>query len=309
MADWMPSLNSLRALEAVARNQSYQRAAEELRVTPAAVKQLVAKLEDAMGGKLVERRGRGIVLTDAANAAKGDLGLAMLHMAEAVQKLRTPRATERLIISVEASLATTWLVPRLETFRRQHPNIGVLIDSTQRIVDLKRTDVDVAIRYAVALDPDLITHRLFEDVVFPACSPALAKGPPAMLAQEQLADAPLIHWDMSQLPWAKATRRWFDWHEWAEKAGLGNMDTTRGLRFSDYGLAVQAAVSGRGFILASGPILQDPIEAGLLVQPFTKSAMRTGIGYDLVMTDDARQRPEVTAFADWLKETARTATT
>ncbi len=300
----MPSLNSLRALEAVARHQSYQGAAEELRVTPAAIKQLVGKLEDALGKKLVGRQGRGIALTETAKAATGNLSLGMRHMADAVQKMQGAHSGERLIVSVEASLATTWLVPRLEDFRARHPNINVLIDSSQRIVDLSRTEVDVAIRYGVKSAADLIIHRLFDDVVFPACSPACASGPPAIEVIEQLLEVPLIHWDMSQLPWATRTRRWFDWGEWATKSGLEGLDTSSGLRFSDYGLAVQAAISGQGIILASWPILRDPIDAGLLVQPFPNCSLSTGIGYDLVMTKKASHRPEVDAFVEWLKRTA-----
>lgn len=304
MSSWMPSLNSLRALEAVARHLSYREAAEELRVTPAAIKQLVVKLEDAVGKKLVEREGRGIALSEAAKAATGDLSLAMRHMADAVQKMQRSREPERLIVSVEASLATTWLVPRLEDFRAHHPDINVLIDSSQRIVDLTRADADVAIRYGVPDAPGMITNRLFDDLVFPACSPSLAGGPPALASIEQLADVPLIHWDMSKLPWATEARRWFDWNEWAKQSGLVGLNTSRGVRFSDYGLAVQAAISGQGVILASWPILRDPFDAGLLVKPFSKRPLSTGIGYDLVMTAEASDRPEVSAFADWLTQTS-----
>lgn len=302
----MPSLNSLRALEAVARHMSYQKAAEELRVTPAAIKQLVVKLEDALGRKLVLRQGRGIALSEAAMTATGDLDLAMRHMADAVQKMQTASKVERLIVSVEASLATTWLVPRLEDFRSRHPNISVLIDSSQQIVDLARADADVAIRYGVPSATDLITHRLFDDLVFPACSPSLAEGPPALASIEQLAETPLIHWDMSQMPWVTETKRWFDWTEWAKRSGLEDIDTGRGLRFSDYGLAVQAAISGQGIILASWPILRDPFDAGLLVQPFPNCSQSTGIGYDLLMTKEVRSRPEVGAFVEWLKRTTST---
>lgn len=49
MPDWMPSLNALRVFESVAHHQSYQRGAEELGVTLAAVKQRVVKLENALG--------------------------------------------------------------------------------------------------------------------------------------------------------------------------------------------------------------------------------------------------------------------
>jgi len=304
MINWMPSLNSLRALEAVARHQSYQKAAEELKVTPAAVKQLVNKLEKGVGRSLVKRRGRGIALTDTALLATTDLGLAMRHLADAVQKMRTMQTRDRLIVSVEASLANTWLGTRLETFHAQHPNMNVLIESSQRIVDLTRSDVDVAIRYGVPRDPNLITYRLFDDVVFPVSSPALRDKFWAKSDAEKLLEAPLIHWDMSHLPWAKETRKWFDWEEWTKGSGLNDVDASRGLRFSDYGLAVQAAISGQGVILASLPILQDPIDAGLLVPFYPDSSKTTGIGYDLVMTQRSSTLPQVRLFSDWLRRLA-----
>ncbi len=309
MPNWLPSLNALRALEALSRCNSYRAAAEELRVTPAAIKQLVTKLEESLGKKLVERQGRGIALTEAAKIATPDLNLGMRHLTDAVHKMRSPIETERLIISVEASLATTWLVPRLENFRAVNPNINVLIDSSQRIVDLTRSDVDIAIRYGVTNPAGLVVLRLFDDLVHPACSPSMARQLPALSSLDQLADVPLIHWDMSRLPWAKETVKWFDWSEWAKRAGLPALDTTRGLRFNDYGLAIQAAISGQGFVLASWPILQDQLDAGLLVKPFQNSALKTGIGYDLVTTQQARTRPAVATFCNWIQQHAATTQT
>lgn len=307
MADWIPSLNSLRAFEAVARNGSYRRAATELNVTDVAVKQLVVKLEAALGKRLVVRQGRGIALTEAAIAGAGTLEIAMRQIADAVQKMRAQDNRQRLIVSVEASFATTWLVSRLEDFRSRNPGISVLIDSSQRIVDLHRSDVDIAIRYGVRSDPALLVRRLFNDLVYPACSPALAAASAPLTDVGQLARMPLIHWDMAQLPWANATRSWFDWGEWARRLGVKGIDPGKGLRFSDYGMAVQAAISGKGVILASWPILQDPIEAGLLVPLFRESSRSTDIGYDLVTTPEAASRPAVAAFTDWLLDTARQA--
>lgn len=305
MSEWLPSLNALRAFEAVARHLSYRDAAVELAVTPAAVKQLVAKLEDALGARLVVRQGRGLALTDAAQAGQGDLSLAIRHIEDAVRRMRAPADPTRVIVTVEASFATTWLVPRLEAFRSLHPGISVLIDSSQQIVDLARSDVDIAIRYGVAAKDGRPQQRLFDDLVFPACSPSLAAGPPALTSLDQLADAPLIHWDMSALPWANETRRWFNWSEWARLTGVEGIDPTKGLRFSDYGLAVQAATSGQGVVLASWPILRDPFDAGLLVRPFADSARSTGIGYDLLLSDAGELRPEAQAFADWVVDVAR----
>lgn len=304
MVDWLPSLNALRALESVSRHLSFPAAAEELHVTPAAVKQLVRKLEEAVGTSLVERKGRGLVLTEAGSVAQEDLGAAMTHLASAVQKIRDQKEGKRLIISVEASFATAWLVPKLEDFRRRHPRIEVLIDSTQQIVDLHKTQVDIAIRYGVERDGTLIAIRLFDDRVFPACSPALAEGPPKLSVLSDLEYVPLIHWDMSHMDWARETRRWFSWEGWRRQIGVPEIRSTEGVRFSDYGLVVQAAIAGQGVLLASWPILKDAFDAGLLVRPFAEG-VSTDIGYDLVTTERAQARPEVAAFIEWMVEVAQ----
>ena len=304
MSDWLPSLNALRAFEAVSRHLSYRTAAEELRVTPAAVKQLVSKLEAALGEKLVRRSGRGIELTARGKAGATDLNAAMQFIAASVRKLRAQDREVRLIVSVESSFATAWLVPRLQEFRARYPQITVLIDSSQAIVDIERGGIDVAIRYGVTSKGDLIIHRLFDDRVFPACSPSLAKGPPVMEKLADLRAVPLIHWDISQLEWAASTRKWFSWDSWLRHIGQRELATAQGLHFNEYGQAVQAAIAGQGMLLASWPILREPFESGLLVAPFAES-VATDIGYDVVTTPAACTKPEVTSFIDWLLAAAQ----
>ena len=84
MSDWLPSLNTLRAFEATARHLSFVKAAAELHVTPAAVKQLVRKLEETLGCPLIERAGRGLQLTVAGRAGLSEMTLGFDHLLEAV---------------------------------------------------------------------------------------------------------------------------------------------------------------------------------------------------------------------------------
>ncbi len=303
MANWIPSLNALRAFESVSRHLSYQYAARELNVTPAAVKQLVSKLETSVGGKLIRRNGRTLELTKRGNAATEDLSAAMAYIALSVRKMRTEKRETRLIVSVESSFATAWLVPKLEQFRKVNPSITVLVDSSQKIVDLDRDEVDIAIRYGVNSKEDWISHRLFNDLVFPVCSPTLAAGPPSVQSLADLAAIPLIHWNMSQLEWAHEAKRWFTWTNWLRHVGANDLITEKGLHFSDYGLAVQSAIAGQGMVLASWPILREPIDAGLLIAPFLE-VVSTDIGYDVVTTAYQQTRPEAVSFIDWLVETA-----
>ncbi|MEM9097550.1 MAG: LysR substrate-binding domain-containing protein [Pseudomonadota bacterium] len=303
MSGWLPSLNALRAFESVSRLLSYRAAAEELNVTPGAVKHLVAKLEASLGAPLLQRKGHSLELTAQGVAGKSDLALAMWHFSEAVKAMRRHHPNKRVIVSVEASLASLWLSPKLEQFWARHPDIDLLIDVSQQIKSLERSDVDIAIRYGVARDPGLIATRLFDDFVFPACSPGLAAD--ARLTDlRQLRDTPLIHWDMSQMAWARETRRWFSWDSWLQHMGIEGIDTTKGKRFSDYGLAVQAAASGQGVMLAGWPAMQETLEAGLLLCPFANGVVETDLGFDLVTRADVEDRPEVLAFKNWIVEAA-----
>ncbi len=304
MSHPFPSLNALRAFEALSRHLHYPSAAEELNVSPAAVKQLVSKLESLIGARLVERRGRGLVITPVGMAGLEDLGGAMTLMTSSVQKMREPDRSRRLIVSVEASMATTWLVPKLVEFRSRHPQINVLIDSSQEVVDLRRSDVDVAIRYGVESERSLVVNRLFEDRIFPVCSPAFANGPVRLESLTDLSAVPLIHWDLAKMTWARTTKKWFNWQSWLSHVGAASIATDKGLYFSDYGLAVQAAIASQGIVLASWPILKDVIDAGLLVQPFAEEVV-TDIGYDVATTEYARQRPEVDVFVSWIMETSK----
>jgi len=301
--NWLPSLNALRAFEAMSRHLNYNLAAEELRVTPAAVKQLVYRLEEALDAPLIERKGRGLSLTRTGRVGLNDLAAAMHHLEVSVEKMRGETSDPRLIISVETSLATMWLVPKLDAFRTKHPRISVLIDSSQEIIDLRRSDVDVAIRYGVAKRDDLVSYRLFDDQIFPACSAMLAETLPKNRNLTALKTVPLIHWDISQLDWAHATREWFVWENWFAKIGSKNIQGKNALHFNDYGQAVQAAVAGQGVVLASWPILRDILESGHLIRPF-KESLTSDIGYDLVTTKAAARRPEVRAFVEWARETA-----
>jgi LysR family transcriptional regulator, glycine cleavage system transcriptional activator len=299
MNEWLPSLNALRAFETVARHLSYQRAAEELRVSPAAVKQLVGKLENTLDGLLLERVGRRLVLTNLGQAGLEDLTEGMACFKAAARKMRSGTKDQRLIVSVESSFAATWLVSNLDDFRKNNPTVNVLIDSSQEIVDLASGAADVAIRYGVITDQSLVTHRLFDDLIFPVCSPSILEKRDIPLSLSELRKFPLIHWNTSQLGWAEETKKWFGWKPWLKHFGETGINLSAGLHFSDYGQAVQAAIAGQGLVLASSPILKEALNNGLLVRPF-KEQVAAEIGYDVVTTLAGKNRAEVAAFVEWL---------
>lgn len=304
MTDWLPSLNALRAFECTARHLNYRKAAEELHVSPAAVKQLVRKLEEAVGRPLLLRQGRGLALAPGAVTALPTLSRGFGQIAEAVETLRRREAGRGLVITSDPSFAALWLVPRLPAFRKLEPEIGVLLDSSPQIADLRQGAADLALRFGQTTDDGLVRTRLFDETLGAYCSPALAEGEPGLRSVADLARLPLIRWDLGDFPWAQETRRWNSWRHWLAAVGAEEVVPGEGLRFNDYNLAVQAAIAGQGVILGSRPVLHDLVIAGLLVSPLPETA-ETGLGYDLVMTPGAAARPEVTRFRDWILAAAR----
>ena len=303
MSNWLPSLNGLRAFESVSRHLNYRKAAEELHVSPGAANQLVRKLEDAVGGPLLEKKGRKLVLTPIGAVGREGLSLPFRQIADTVERMRAMTGAQRLIVTTTPSFAASWLVPRLEQFKKANPGIDVLIDSTPQIVDMEFGLADVGIRFGVKDHGDLVAHRLFDEELCAFCSPRLAEGPPEIVLLDQLEQANLLRWDLSQFHWAENTRKWNYWKHWLKQMDVGNVTPGEGLRFSDYNLAVQAAVAGQGFIIGSPWILQDLLEAKLLVNPFGRG-VATDIGYDLVFNEVAIERAEVAAFVSWIIDEA-----
>ena len=93
----MPTLVSLRASEAVARHKSFQRAAEEIRVTHAAVSHQVKALESAIGVKLLERTSRSVALTPAGDQYYPSIRAHIQGIIEATRRIQTPEELDVLL--------------------------------------------------------------------------------------------------------------------------------------------------------------------------------------------------------------------
>jgi len=294
MADRLPSLNALRTFECVARHLSVTKAAGELHVTPAAVSLQIKALEADLGAKLVRRDGRSLVLTDAGRAGLADLGAGFDRLARAARAMRPDRDRRMLTVSVDPSFAATWLVKRLERFKRARPAVDVRIHASMDFADFARDGVDVAIRYGMGYYPGLDVVRLFDDEVFPVCTPALMNGARPLREPGDLRRHTLLHVD-----WMPHTGEWPDWSSWLRAAGVDDIDAGRGLRFSDESMALQAAVQGQGVALGNTALVADDLAAGRLVWPFAL-CLPTMFAYYVVCPEGRADEPTITAFRDWL---------
>ena len=301
MSNWLPSLNALRAFEATARKKSYRKAAEELGVTTAAVKQLVEKLENLLGEKLFLGRGQNLKITSVGEIGLEELSISFKQIERTVNRMKSYKNKNRLVITCEPSFASAWLVPRLNKFKTLNPSIEVLIDSSPKVVSLSDGSIDLAIRFGVNdYSSRLNVERLYDESLAPYCSPSLIHGSKKISKFSEIENYPLLRWDTSQFNWSNNTKRWMDWENWIKFAKLDTtLNLNYGPKFTEYNLALQCAIAGQGFILGSTPVLSDLIKKGLLIDPFNLS-IKTDLGYDLVYEKKAFIKPEIEKFISWI---------
>jgi LysR family glycine cleavage system transcriptional activator len=294
-------LNALKSFEAAARNGSYVAAARELNVTPAAIGQQVRVLEEWLGLALFHRSNAGttrLTLTEHAQAALPDLQAGFDRVALGLKLLRDREPSPVLTITATPAFVSKWLLPRVDHFQLAHPELELRLDVSERLIDLAKAGVDLAIRYGEGDWPGLVSEKLLDEEVFPVCSPALLSTGQPLREAADLRAHDLIH-DTSitatggELP---------TWKDWLSAAGVSGVDAERGLRINASAAVIQAVIAGQGVGLCRSVLVEQDLRAGLLVRPFTSPAIQLSRAWHLVSLPDAASSAKVAALRNWLKK-------
>jgi LysR family transcriptional regulator, glycine cleavage system transcriptional activator len=290
-------LNALRALDAAARHLSFALAAEELSVTPAAVGQLVRRLEETLGVELFHRSRTGparLVLTEAAVAALPDLQSGFAHLSAAMNRLRSARKRQTLAITVPTAFAEKWLLPRLDGFRALHPDCELRIDIGIPLVDFATQSVDVGIRYGAGRWSGLSATLFARDEFFPVCSPLLLDGKHPLRSPEDLRHHQLIHDSSMTSPAGFPT-----WRDWYLQVGLPVAESERGLHINNSAAVTRMAVAGQGVALGRSKLIEEELAETSLICPFGPK-IDCPFAYYVVCRMDDVSDPTIVSFRDWL---------
>lgn len=295
----------LRAFEAVARHLNFRAAAEELSLTQSAVSRQIQALEDEVGAALFLRHTRAVDITGAGAQLLRAVAGGLEQIDAAVRHIRQSAGRRSVAITTWASFASMWMIPRLEAFQADNPDIDIRIDATDSRVDLLTADVDLALRYAVpqAMPRDAI--RLFGEQLTPVVSPWLLKGQSLRKVED------LAHFALIEAGDAHRSRHleWLSWQRWLDHH-LGGGKTAarfapkRWLYFNYAQQIVQAALSGQGVALARLPLVAENLASGDLVEPLPHTRIDSPLAYWLLVAPRSAQRPEIKAFCDWLLDQA-----
>ncbi|MGA9660000.1 MAG: transcriptional regulator GcvA [Asticcacaulis sp.] len=296
--DRLPPLSALRVFEAAARHESFKQAAEELFVTPGAVSQQIRLLEEHVGVELFVRDGRRVVLSDAGKASAQILKEAFEKMFEATRLMKQGNQKGRVTVSAAPSFAAKWLMPRLYDFSAANEDIDVWVSADMAPVDFAVSDIDLAVRYGNGHYTHLHVEHLLAESVVPVCSPALFEAAP-MKKPADLAHHVLLH-DVG----FETDPSCPDWAMWLKAHGVEGVDASRGPRFNQSSMVIEAAVAGRGVALAKRTIAEADLKAGRLMVLFDEKDKPLEYGYYLVWPQSRDPSPAQVRFMEWLRAEA-----
>jgi DNA-binding transcriptional LysR family regulator len=295
----LPSLDFLVGFEAAGRLLSFTKAAEELFLTQSALSRQIAALESALGAPLFLRGHRALALTPVGIVFHRAITESLRALATAADAVHVSARDPGLTLSTTVSFASLWIIPRLANFRARYPEAEVYVAADDRLVDLARGDVDIAVRYLPEATVPAGAVRLFGERMLPVASPDLVRKSGARLARP----ADLAHHVLLHLDDPEGRMPWLDWRSWLAANGQPGLKAAGSLRFKLYDQLIQVAVAGQGVALGRIPMIAEHLRDGRLVAPFPKR-YDSARGYFAIVAPQAANRRDVAAFVEWLREEA-----
>ena len=284
----LPPLQAIRVFEAVARHLSFTKAAEELGMTQAAASYQIKILEERVGAPLFLRQPRQIVLTEAGQRMAPAVSEAFALLSGAYASARSG-ADGLLCVTTVLTFASNFLAQRLGSFQIAHPALAVRLETSSRLTDFAREDVDIAIRSGGGKWPGLEAHKLLDADFTPMLSPKLAA---TIGGVKEPADLLRLHiLDPGDI--------W--WQQWFAAAGVHAHDLASrpDSRMGAQAYEANAAIAGQGVAILTRALFKAELADGRLVQPFDLVG-DDGHAYWLVYPEARRNVPKIRAFRDWV---------
>ena len=287
-------LKSLQALEMAIRVGSLKNAAHELGITPAAVGQRIRSLEDFLGTDLLMRGRSGLRPTADLSHALTDLKAAFAALDRVTEDLDFQRVTEIHIVA-DADWSELWLLPRLEEFKSENPNILFCINGAGD-VPMRLGAPDCRIEYGEPSNGE----ELFRDRLLPVVSPANVYRMDSGDGNISLEGMPLLHSEAQRDDGMRP-----GWLDWIAQFGYRSIGVDRGVHYRNSRLAMEAVRKDVGFLVCGLSLIERDLANGSVVHPFpTEKNILAPLPYVLNVSTHGAVRPQLQRFCDWLRNQA-----
>lgn len=291
----LPPLNSLVMFESAARYGSFTIAAEELCVTQAAVSKQIRQLEDFLGCDLFIRKHRKLELTATGADYSASIRSSLIDISLATQNASVSQQSgqDSLKIIAGPCFSSLWLLPRLNRFQHLYPEVKISLTVDDHAHNCNESSYDLIFFYSSQPGGPQKWHKLFEENIFPVCSPEFLEQHGGNIGIEQIWDYPLLMMEN----WVD---NWEDWETWARREGITYRIPEKAVYLTEQVLIIEAAVKNCGIALAWDWHVHDLIKKGKLVPLHTPGRKRFGSFY---IAESRMADPELTGiFLKWVKE-------
>ncbi|WP_322049387.1 LysR substrate-binding domain-containing protein [Paraburkholderia sp. J67] len=299
------SLRAIKSFLAAAKFRSFTGAANALSVTPAAVSKQLRELEDYLGTALFIRSGRTVELTADGEMFKDAAQLSLINLHQAAERLRKRiPARQTLIVCCSPSFSALWLHARLPEFLHDAPDIELTVLTTQNFVSMEAgMQPDVYIAKLASLRDGYESEHLFDDEVYPVCTPQYLEKNGPVAAPEELLDMSLL--DLSAYGRSQISEH-IDWKVWL---ALHDVDTSwcanvprRLFTSNDYPAIVQLALAHQGVALGWHHLVGHRVDSGELVRPLPHTTVMRNRGHYLSVRKDKADASACKRFCEWIKQ-------
>ncbi len=283
-----PHLRNLRAFCVAAHHRSFTIAADELFLTPSAVRHQMKELEDPLGVRLFERKTRAVELTAAGHTLLDEVGPLLDAIDRSLTRIarRNNRVTLRMLLP--PFFATEIFVPRMANFCAAWPDIDIQVDTRDPRPAVHPLTADISVLLAEAPPQGVSVTPLFSLSLVAACArehaPTVKRLGPNVFRDMAL----IVH---------KA--RPFAWNSWAEELGLEAPEPKNVIELDTMSAVVRAAERGVGVALVPEALCGMWFETGSLVRIFPLHFHTTDTYYLACRAKDAA-KPEIHAMSQWL---------
>lgn len=286
----LPSLNALRAFEAVARHLSFTKAAIELCVTQGAVSRHVKNLEEELNLQLFLRQPNKLKLTHEGELLYHPIHNAFQQILETANNFQNQNLTLKLV--VPPSFATRWLIPRIHKFQEKEPDIQVLITSAINDPDFRyQNDFDAAITTQLPLKHiELESDLLFNEEVFLVCKPELITPSKPLNTLEDISNHCILH--------SYQDRR--EWNTWCTMVGINNLKNISEQCFELEETLIHATIAGFGLSLINVHFIRNELASNRLILPLPKLPSLSLISYQLTYHPSKSDFLPLKKFRKWL---------
>jgi len=287
----MDRIEEIRGFAAVADARSFSGAARRLGISAAQMSKLVARLEDRLGVRLLNRTTRDVSLTDTGRAyleQARDFLATFEQLESSVSDTAGPRGLMR--ISVPVSFGAIAVEPALLDFAAAHGQVGLEVSFTDRAVNLVEEGFDAAVRIGSLTDSSLVARRLSSARIVTCASPDYLARHGVPLAPGELAGREVI---------IDLNRRDPFVLDFGRGAGRQTVRVDGRLRFAGAQACLAAARAGFGVARTPAFAAVDDLRAGRL-QPLLSAHEPEPLPIHVVYPHARHLAAKVRAFVDFL---------